>query len=275
MGPGAARGLLAAGVCAAAAVLVYLLAFHLQGGLDADDHITQGFVLVDAPAPEERAASLVEYLNTLPFSIAVLIVLAAATVTGGLRTAAGAAAIFAGANVTTQLLQAATEHPRAGEFLTVTQWPSGHATAATSLSVCVVLVTPARARPAMAALATLGLLTIGFSILLTGSHRISDVLAGILVVGAWTGLVGAALLPFAPPNAAGARAAAWAAAAAAVVALAVLAVIVLEGLPPRRYVPAVAAGAAGVAILAAAVVGAAARLPAPVRARRLTRAPTR
>jgi len=57
---GAARGLLAAGVCAAAAVLLYVLAFHLRVGLEADNHITEGFVLVDAPAAQERAASLVE-----------------------------------------------------------------------------------------------------------------------------------------------------------------------------------------------------------------------
>jgi membrane-associated phospholipid phosphatase len=72
-------------------------------------------------------------------------------------------------------------------------WPSGHSTAAAALALCAVLVSPARLRPAVAALGLLFVLAVGFSLLILGWHMPSDVLGGYLVAGLWTALGVAAL----------------------------------------------------------------------------------
>ena len=109
------------------------------------------------------------------------------------RTAVAVAVILAGANVSTQLLKPALAKPEVFPGIETATWPSGHATAAMALVVCLLLVVPARLRPAAAAVG--GLLAVGivYSVLILGHHEPSDILGGFLVAGTWTGLVVAAL----------------------------------------------------------------------------------
>ena len=72
----------------------------------------------------------------------------------GCRVALAIVAILLGANVTTQLLKPLLAHPRATRSArrhrrsSPASWPSGHATAAMSLALCVVLAAPGAAAPA-------------------------------------------------------------------------------------------------------------------------------
>lgn len=110
---------------------------------------------------------------------------------GRRREVLAAIVVVAGANLTTQLLRTALEHARhkAIEHGLELPWPnsfpSGHATAAASIAVALLLVAPAAHRRA-AALAGAALVAIvGISVIVLRWHYPSDVLGALLVVGAW------------------------------------------------------------------------------------------
>jgi membrane-associated phospholipid phosphatase len=106
------------------------------------------------------------------------------------RQVLAAVAVVAGANLTTQILKVALAHPRFQPVLGSHQlgpvaFPSGHATAAASVAVALLLVTPWRWRP-LAFVAGAGFVAaVGCSVLVLSWHYPSDVLGGILVASAW------------------------------------------------------------------------------------------
>lgn len=112
------------------------------------------------------------------------------------------AVLMVGANVTTRVLKLGVFYrpdldvaPSYGNTL-----PSGHTTAAASVSVALLLVVPPRVRP-WAAVAGAGYTTLtGVSTLIGQWHRPSDVVAAVLVVLAW-GAVACALVALTPTRA--------------------------------------------------------------------------
>ena len=123
-----------------------------------------------------------------------------------LRTAVVVAIILAGSNVSTQLLKPALAKPEVFPGIETATWPSGHATAAMALVLCLLLVVPLRLRPAAAAFGGLFALAVVYSILILGHHEPSDILGGFLMAGAWTALGVAALRALAPERAVALRA---------------------------------------------------------------------
>jgi membrane-associated phospholipid phosphatase len=107
-------------------------------------------------------------------------------------------AILLGANVTTELLKPLLAAPRGQELAvqgpSTASWPSGHATAAMSLALCMVMAVPARLRPVMATLGAAFAIAVSYSFLTLRWHFPSDVLGGFLVAAAWTLAAVAALL---------------------------------------------------------------------------------
>jgi membrane-associated phospholipid phosphatase len=103
-----------------------------------------------------------------------------------------AAVVVAGANLTTQLLKVVLEHARnkAFEHGVELPWadsfPSGHTTAAASIAAALLLVVPAGHRFAAAAAGASLTAAVGLSVVVLGWHYPSDVLGGVLVVGAWS-----------------------------------------------------------------------------------------
>lgn len=112
------------------------------------------------------------------------------------------AVLMIGANVTTRLLKFSVFYrPDLGVAESYgNTLPSGHTTAAASVSVALLLVVPPRVRP-WAAVAGAGYTTVtGVSTLIGQWHRPSDVVAGILVVLAW-GAVACAMVALTPARA--------------------------------------------------------------------------
>lgn len=100
------------------------------------------------------------------------------------------------APLTAETLKPLLAHTHAlpgGYWVTAASWPSGHATAATALAMCAVLVAPRRLRPTVAALGALFAAAVGFSLLVLAWHLPSDVLGGYLVGALWTALAVAGL----------------------------------------------------------------------------------
>lgn len=110
---------------------------------------------------------------------------------GRRREVLAALVVVAGANLTTQLLKTTFEHARhkAFEHGIELPWPdsfpSGHTTAAASIAVALLLVAPAAHRLAAAVVGIAITAAVGFSVVILGWHYPSDVLGGLLVVGAW------------------------------------------------------------------------------------------
>ena len=127
-------------------------------------------------------------------------------------------------------------------------------TSATALALCVVLIAPVALRPYAVGAGVLGVLGVAYSILVIGSHHPSDVLGGMLMAGAWTGLAVAALerRPSHSPLAASAvrRRGLWLAPAAAAIALCALLVLVAAVEPLRPYLSDHTTFLAGAVVLA-------------------------
>ncbi len=100
------------------------------------------------------------------------------------------------APLTAETLKPLLAHPHAriyGSEITAASWPSGHATAATALALCAVLVAPRRLRPTVAVLGAMFATGVGFSLLLLAWHLPSDVIGGYLVGTLWMALAVAGL----------------------------------------------------------------------------------
>jgi len=160
-------------------------------------------ILVRLDRPEgsngHELASLVAHLvDPLPFlAILAAIVLVGLVARRGRETAA-AVVLVAGANLTTQVLKHLLQHSRFDIQYGLHQplseaFPSGHATAAASLAVALLLVVPPRLRPLAAAGGAAFLAAVGIAVVVIQSHYPSDVLGGLLVVASWTFALTAAL----------------------------------------------------------------------------------
>jgi membrane-associated phospholipid phosphatase len=118
---------------------------------------------------------------------------------GRRREALVAAAVVFGAGISTELLKFVFAYPRFQDtWWTHTQelaFPSGHATAAASLSIGLLLVVPPVHRMTAAAIGLLVTGSVGISVIVLGWHYPSDVLGGFLVASAW-GLGAVAYLRF-------------------------------------------------------------------------------
>jgi membrane-associated phospholipid phosphatase len=190
--------LLAAAGCALAAILVWLTAYHLSPFEAIDQRTFVGFLGLWRPATAGWVAQFSHLADPGPFAAFTGALVLVALVRRQVWTAVAVAVILAGSNLSTQLLKPALAKPELLPGIETATWPSGHATAAMALGLCLLLVVPLRLRPAAAAFGGLFALAVGYSILILGSHAPSDVLGGFLMAGAWTGLGVAALRIAAP-----------------------------------------------------------------------------
>jgi membrane-associated phospholipid phosphatase len=192
------QALITAAACAAGALLVWIATFHVLLAARMDEATLRGFMGLRGPRTERLAEITSSLADPRPFAALTVALVCLALARGRPRHALTVAIVLAGANVTTQLLKPALAHPRL-ETLTlpngieVASWPSGHTTAAMSLALCLVLVSPSRLRPLAATVGGVFAVAVVYGILLLGWHYPSDILGGFLVATGWTFLGLAAL----------------------------------------------------------------------------------
>jgi membrane-associated phospholipid phosphatase len=95
------------------------------------------------------------------------------------------------APLSADLLKPLLAHPHAYSGLkdiSAASWPSGHATAATTLALCALIVAPRALRPLVAALGTGFAIGVGASLLILAWHMPSDVFGGYLLGALWVSL---------------------------------------------------------------------------------------
>jgi membrane-associated phospholipid phosphatase len=194
-------------LCAVALVGLVLAAYAI-GPFESLDART----LVHLAAPLEsrsfRAAEDLAYLaDPVPLLAMLAGVCAFALAFGRRREALAAVAVVVGANVTTQVLKMVLAHPRYQPYAGFHQpwpnaFPSGHATAAASVAVALIIAAPPRLRPMAAAIAVSFAGAVALSVVVVQWHFPSDALGGILVASGWGFAAVAALRltePSAPP----------------------------------------------------------------------------
>ena len=175
--------------CAAALVLLALVAYGIDAAQRADATLLTKFI-----ARQDSFGSVSEVIAHLadPLPLLALLIGACAIALwrGRPLQALAAVVVVAGANLTTQVLKVALAHPRYQSVLGFDQlgpvaFPSGHATAATSIAIAYALVVPREWRPAVAAVGACFVLAVGISIMVLAWHFPSDVLGGVLVASGW------------------------------------------------------------------------------------------
>jgi membrane-associated phospholipid phosphatase len=168
--------------------VLYVVAVGTSAGREAESD----FLINPVPAADSLWAALIA---TVPWTVAIGAALATvvAARNDGANGAIAVVIVVAGANLTAYGLEHALAalDPLGGERERVLGegfFPSGHATAAMSLFPALLLAFPGRASLAAGAFAYGA--AVAVALVVAPGHHISDVLAGVLIVGAWAVVVG-------------------------------------------------------------------------------------
>jgi hypothetical protein len=102
----------AAGVFAAAAALVWAVAFHTTAGARADATVLARFLELDTPRMHQTATRLARLCDPVPVVVFTVAIASLALLRRRVRLALAALAALAGANVTSQALKVWTAAPR-------------------------------------------------------------------------------------------------------------------------------------------------------------------
>lgn len=176
--------------CVVALIGLTLAAYGVDPFQRLDATALSRFAAHQASSFGSIAEVLAHLADPLPLLVLLAAICALGLYWGRPRQVAAAVAVVAGANLTTQILKVALAHPRFQPVLGPHQlgpvaFPSGHSTAAASIAVALLLVTPWRWRPLAFAVGAGFVAGVGCSVLVLSWHYPSDVLGGILVAAGW------------------------------------------------------------------------------------------
>jgi membrane-associated phospholipid phosphatase len=179
---------------AGALVGLWFLTFHVGAFERVDASALLGFQgLATHPHLGGLATRIASLCNPDPYVYLAAVPVIVALARRRPWVAAAVVVIIAGANVTTERLKPLLATVRAdGLSLSLSHpasFPSGHATAAMALALCLTLASPPRWRPFIAAAGAAFAVAVCYSFLTLGWHFPSDAVAGLLIASIWT-LVG-------------------------------------------------------------------------------------
>jgi membrane-associated phospholipid phosphatase len=180
------------GAAFVAALFVVLLGFAYMspGARWADASALQGFLGLQRPAVNGLALTVGRLGDAPPVGLFALLLAGIALARGRPRSALFVIVLLGLTSISSQLLKQLLAYPRDLEstglaFISPAAFPSGHATAAMSLAIALVVVMPPRLRPAAAAVGGLFVLSLSYSIVALGWHFPSDVAGGYLLATGW------------------------------------------------------------------------------------------
>src|SRR3954447_6061443 len=178
--------------CLLATALVWVVAFQLPAGARLDAAVLDGFTGFRDSRLARLADMAVTLANPLPIAAMTLAIAAVALLRRRPLPAIVAAVVVVAASATTELLKPLATVPRPAptpRFApAVDGWPSGHMTGAMAVALCLVLVVPARLRPAAAILGGCFAVAEGYGVLVLGWHYPSDVVAACAIATGWLAL---------------------------------------------------------------------------------------
>jgi len=172
--------------------LVQWIALRTVRGQEIDENVTRTAVA----ATGSRVVQLAELIGDASFILALAgcaVVVGVALWRFGVPYAVGAAILIGGANLTTQALKHVLLVRTETAVVASNSLPSGHTTVVAAFVLAGLLVVPAQGRPLAAKAGMAWIAVMGTATVLSGWHRLSDVVAAVLVCLAWAGAVAALL----------------------------------------------------------------------------------
>jgi membrane-associated phospholipid phosphatase len=155
----------------------------------ADANILAGFLGLNRPKLNHWTFAVASLCDPIPYVILAAVPVLIALLRGRNRVAVALVVLLVGANESTEFLKpllGGDRDPVPYVYLGHATWPSGHATAAMSLALAMVICVPARMRPRVGALMAAFAVAVVYSFLELGWHYPSDVLGGFEVASIWT-----------------------------------------------------------------------------------------
>jgi membrane-associated phospholipid phosphatase len=183
--------LLLAAACVAGLVLTWLFAALVPATHVRDAIVLYDFTRLDRPSVEVPAKVLLGLLEPAFFIVWGIALVAMALSRGRERVALAVVLVLSLAPASAELLKPLLAHPHAEVvplYIKGASWPSGHATAATALAWCALLVAPSSSRRVVALLGAILVMAVGFALLILAWHMPSDVLGGYLLGTLWFAL---------------------------------------------------------------------------------------
>ena len=193
------RHLLAGAAACAVAFLVLLgLAYGSDWARWVDAVALQGFLGLQGPTTSPWAERAIRLGDPMPVALAACALASVALMRGRPRHALLVVVLVALTSVSSQVLKALLAYPRHGSaagttFIAPEAFPSGHATAAMTLAIALVIVVPRALRPAAALVGAAVAIGVSFSIVALGWHFPSDAVGGYLLATGWALVLLAAL----------------------------------------------------------------------------------
>jgi membrane-associated phospholipid phosphatase len=183
--------LLLAAICVAGLAVTWVLAALVPLTHDKDAIALYDFTRLNRPIVEAPARLLLDLLEPAFFIVWGLGLVAIALSQGRKQVALAVVFVLSLAPASAELLKPLLAHPHAEVvplYIKGASWPSGHATAATALLWCVLLVAPLNRRRALALVGVVLLAAVGCSLLILAWHMPSDVIGGYLLGTLWFAL---------------------------------------------------------------------------------------
>lgn len=141
-------------------------------------------IVVGDRAATRRLVGVLGNVSLGSIALAVLLLVAVAAWRREYAAATAAVTIVGGANVTTQLVKAVSDRSDFGN-LTVTSFPSGHATVVVSLVLAALVVVPTAARTTVSLVGCAAITVTSAATLVASWHRPADILGALLVGLVW------------------------------------------------------------------------------------------
>jgi membrane-associated phospholipid phosphatase len=188
--------LLAAFACAVSLALVWVIAELLPAARVRDAAVLGDFIRLNTPSFESAGMFLLHLLEPRVFILWAAVIVSVALARRRPDLAIAAAVVMGLAPLTSETLKPLLAHPHlsAGPVLIgPASWPSGHSTAAMTLVLCAILVSPARLRPVVVLVGGIFAVAVAVTLLVLAWHMPSDVVGGFLVAGLWVSLAVAVL----------------------------------------------------------------------------------
>ena len=191
--------LITAAACAVGLVLVGLFGLVSHAGHQRDSAILYGFSLLWRDSTNEPLRLIARIPDPVPYAILGCLCIGVGLVRRRYWRAGAVAVLLLGTGATTHLAKHALSTPRVSQWLGPwnqvgnATFPNGHATAAMTLALCAVLVSPPAHRATVALFGGAFAIAVGYATLALTWHYPSDVVAGYLVAGLWVSLTIAVL----------------------------------------------------------------------------------
>jgi membrane-associated phospholipid phosphatase len=186
--------LITAALCAIGLVLSGLFGLVWTAGHERDSAILYGFSLLWRDSTNEPLRIIARIPDPIPYAFLGLACIGVALLRRKYWRAAAVAVLLLGTGATTQLLKHGLNEPRISQWLGPwgqvenNSWPSGHSTAAMTLALCAVMVSPPTQRALVALFGGAFAIAVGYATLALTWHYPSDVVGGYLVAGLWGSL---------------------------------------------------------------------------------------